>query len=271
MASTLLEEIKFNNVCELDISSLYALVRSSPVFHALYLEERVRILRLLLIRTIPACVLVDAVATLQAKHKQKDMLQKLLPQRDMVEQFLSDYRQLRGSYLTPYASDNLESQPAGEKLDISQLFSSLQEDDLVEISRLHRVVSGYVEHCMALGLEFLHSWLTKYKGEPQNALVRGFMPMNMDFLSQTMMEYQNLEYEGDYLFNIDGTQFTADTHYNRPNQAWTWSLVDGESSIYYFRSWADGLRQWGYVFWDQKRLRELDVEEKVRSLAPRED
>ena len=96
----------------------------------------------------------------------------------------------------------------------------------------------------------------------QKAILRGTLNGAVDFIDNALdANRTTCKEEYDIDFGDEGTcgrVFLSDTDWNSPNLAWTWCLstIQEDASIYIWIYGRSALRSWGFLFWNEHRLKE---------------
>jgi len=119
---------------------------------------------------------------------------------------------------------------------------------------------AYMEYMLSLGLPFLRH-IFEASGEERTRSIIANGQHGGDFLSKALKAppKQTVALEEEETAEDNGLvlQFQEDNLTER-NEAWLWSK-DFRPSVLWNELGAEGLREWGYVFWDSSRLRASDI------------
>ncbi len=111
---------------------------------------------------------------------------------------------------------------------------------------------------MALSLRFYRRIETSSPGRQMRFLDHG-LRMGPSFLSDTLKEPTQAEvYHTLYVDDPVEVHFEGDSVRGGPNVMWLWTTGNKMDFSYFLRQ-NKTLREWGYVFWDQKRLEKWGV------------
>lgn len=142
----------------------------------------------------------------------------------------------------------------------------------LEIDDEHR------ENYVSLGLGFLYhsihvSSITCREERllKQKAILRGTLSRAVYFIVDALDTIPQYEYGWDFGDEgTDGKTFLSDADWNSPNLAWTWCLINSpheDASIELWRDLSNPLRKWGFLFWDEHRLKEWSLSpEMIREI-----
>ncbi|GAB1192428.1 hypothetical protein APSETT444_001620 [Aspergillus pseudonomiae] len=152
--------------------------------------------------------------------------------------------------------------------DWCELFPDENEDPLSHLYD-HEIDDDHRDHYVSLGLEFLYHWMhvssIACREEcllKQKAVLCGTLNGAVDFIANALDANRTTRKEEyDIDFGDEGTcgrVFLSDTDWNSPNLAWTWCLstIQEDASKYLWRYGHSALRNWGFLFWDEHRLKE---------------
>lgn len=142
----------------------------------------------------------------------------------------------------------------------------------LEIDDEHR------ENYVSLGLGFLYHWIhvssitcREERLLKQKAILRGTLSRAVYFIVDALDTIPQYEYGWDFGDeSTDGKTFLSDADWNSPNLAWTWCLINSpreDASIELWRDLSNPLRKWGFLFWDEHRLKEWSLSpETIREI-----
>ena len=110
---------------------------------------------------------------------------------------------------------------------------------------------------MALGLRFYRRLEISSPERQMDYLDRG-LHSGPYFLSDALTEPPLADYRNSVMEDALEAHFEGDSVRSGPNRMWLWTTGSKLESSY-FRWQDEPLREWGYVFWDQKRLGNWDL------------
>ncbi|KAE8365412.1 hypothetical protein BDV27DRAFT_156904 [Aspergillus caelatus] len=140
----------------------------------------------------------------------------------------------------------------------------------------HKIDDTNREHYVSYGLGFLYRWIhvssitcREERLIKQKAILRGTLSSSAQYILSALDTDPEIEYFMDFGDEgSDGKTFLSDADWNSPNLAWTWCLINAtleDASIELWRDVTNPLRNWGFLFWDEHRLKEWGfIPERMR-------
>ncbi|KAB8211654.1 hypothetical protein BDV34DRAFT_219606 [Aspergillus parasiticus] len=123
------------------------------------------------------------------------------------------------------------------------------------------------EHYVSFGLGFLYHWIhvssitcREERLLQQKAILRGTLFNSAQYIHSALDTDPEIEYIMDFADEgTDGKSFLSDADWNSPNLAWIWCSLNSsfeDASIELWRDVDNPLRKWGFLFWDEHRLKD---------------
>lgn len=110
---------------------------------------------------------------------------------------------------------------------------------------------------MALGLRFYRRLEISSPDRQMGYLYHG-LHSRSSFLSDALTEPPLADYRTLVMEDALEAHFEGDSVRSGPNMMWLWT-TGNKLEFSYFRWQDEPLREWGYVFWDQKRLEKWNL------------